>query len=269
MGLDEYAQKTRRLSQTTLQVRQAFFMSKSPEKFLLNELPSACGFDHAPDLSGFAEILVGALRELNGAQVALRKLMHRALCAASGLREATPLDELRSLLRGRCHGLDQYTVDVQGLRSFIRRICDPSLGDKEWFEGILLFLGHKPATKWTDQDRDTAEYRLAQFSTRLLELEKLRLHFEVASKQESAHEVILIKTVSSRLGETDEVVSLNSRTDNAIADAKSRIEDVLANIHDQELALALIARLSNDFLVSYRQSTSSRSDTKNAIRKVG
>lgn len=269
LGLDEYAQKTRRLSETTLRVRQAFFLSKSPEKFLFRELPSACGFDDSSDLSGFAVKLIGALRELKNAQTNLLSSMHSALCGGFALPETLSLNELRSVLRGRCHGLDQYTVDIQGLRSFIRRVCDPNPSDREWFGGILLFLGHKPALKWTDQDRDTAEYRLAEFSKRLLELEKLRLHYEVTSKRESVHEVILVKTISSLQGEIDEVVSLNNRTDTAIAEARRRIEEVLAGVHDQELALALIARLSSDFLVNYHQANLSRGDTKDAIHKTG
>ena len=268
-GLDEHARKTRRLSDTTLQVRQAFFLSKSPEKFLFNELPQACGFDGVADFSGFAEALIGALRELKGAKVALLEFMHSALCGSFGLSEATQLSELRNVLRGRCHGLDKYTVDVQGLRSFIRRICECRSTDKEWFDRILLFLGHTPAEKWTDQDRDTAEYRLSEFSKRLIELEKLRLHHEATSKQDSAHEVILLKTVSSLEGEVDEVVSLNQRNSAAIADAKQMIENVVANFHDRELALALMARVTNDFLVGYRQSNASRSDTSDAIRRVG
>ena len=268
-GLDDHARKTRRLSETTLRVRQAFFLSKSPEKFLFDELPLACGFDGVSDFSGFAEKLIGALRELKGAQAALLDFMHSTLCGSFGLPEAMPMNELRSVLRGRCHGLDQYTVDVQGLRSFIRRVSDSRTTDEEWFDRILLFLGRKPAAKWTDQDRDTAEYRLAEFSKRVLELERIRLHYDATSKQDSAHEVILVKTVSSLEGEIDEVVSLNQRNSVAIADAKRRIEEVLADIHDQELALALVARLTNEFLIGYRQSNVSRSETNDAIRKVG
>lgn len=268
-SLEEHAQKTRRLSETTLRIRQAFFLSKSPERFLFDELPLACGFDGVRDFSGFAEILIDSLRELRDAQTALLTYMHSALCESFGLDEVMPLNELRSILRGRCHGLQQYTVDVQGLRSFIRRICDSTATDKEWFDGILLFLGHKSAAKWTDQDRDIAEYRLAEFSMRVLELEKIRLHFDATSKQDSSHEVILVKTVSSLEGETDEVVSLNQRNSAAIADAKRLIEKALSNIHDQELALALVARMTNDFLVGYRQSNLSRSNSNEAIRKVG
>ena len=236
---------------------------------MFDELPVACGFDGARDFSGFAEKLVGALRELKGAQAALSEFMHHALCASFGLADTMPLNELRVVLRGRCHGLDQYTVDVQGLRSFIRRVCESTATDEQWVDSILLFLGHKPAAKWTDQDRDTAEYRLAEFSNRLLELEKLRLHFHATTKQASTHEVILVKTVSSLDGETDEVVSLNQRNSAAIAEAKQRIQEILVDVQDQELALALVARLTNDFLVDYRQSNLSRSDTKDVIEKTG
>lgn len=269
LELDEYAQKTRRLSATTLQVRQAFFLSKSPEKFLFHELPSACGFEDTSDLSGLAEILVGALRELKGAQASLRRFMHSALCAGFGFAESMPLGELRSVLRGRCYGLDRYTVDVQGLKSFIRRVSNPDQPDEEWFDGVLLFLGHKPATKWTDQDRDAAEYRLAEFSKRLLELEKLRLHFHATSNQDSAQEIILIKTVSSESGEIDEVVSLNQLNLAAINDAKRQIEEVLAQIQDKELALALVARATSDFLASYRESNLSGDGSQDAIRQIG
>ena len=157
--------------------------------------------------------------------------MRSALCGSFGIPEKTPVDELRDLLLGRCHGLDQYTLDVQGLRSFIRRISDRKLTDNEWFNRILLFLGHKPAAKWTDQDRDTAEYRLAEFSSRLLDLEKLRLHFDAKPRHDPGiNEVILVKTVSKSNGEVDEVVSLNSHADAAIADARERIADIVSEV---------------------------------------
>ena len=271
LGLDEHAQKTRRLSETTLRVRQAFFLSKSPEKFLFEELPAACGFDGISDLSGFSGTLIHALRELRDASANLLQYMHRALCASFALPQDTSLPELRRLLLGRCHGLERYTVDVQGLRSFIRRVGDRASTDEDWFRRLLLFLGHKPPTKWTDQDRDTAEYRLAEFTNRLLDLEKLRLHYEATSKLDSVADVVLIKTASRAAGELDEVVAMTERTDAAIADARKRIAAVLAEITDPELALALVARLTDDFLRDYRESHLSRraDDADDVIRQAG
>ena len=270
LGLDDHAQKTRRLSETTLRVRQAFFLSKSPEKFLFKELPRACGFDAESDLSGFADVLIGALREMKGAQAELHEHMRSALCGSFNIPDGTPVQELRGLLLGRCHGLDQYTVDVQGLRSFIRRIIDRRAGDDEWFSRILLFLGHKPAAKWTDQDRDTAEYRLAEFSKRLLDLEKLRLHFDTKSKQEGGvDDVIFVRKVSKSAGEVDEVVSVNSNADAAIASARKQIEGILGAVTDRNLALALFARVADDFLTGYRASQQSEKESGDGIRAVG
>ena len=270
LGLDEYARKSRRLSETTLRVRQAFFLSKSPEKLLFEELPKACGFVADSDLSGFSETLIGALRELKNAQTTLLESMRSALCQSFGIPEDTPFNELRELLRGRCYGLDQYTVDVKGLKSFIRRIADRKATDNEWFAGIVLFLGHKSAPKWTDQDHDTAEYRLAQFSRRLLDLEKLRLHHDTTSKDDGGvHEVILVKTVSNSDGEFDEAVSLNKYTDAAISDARGRIESILAEVNDRELALALVARLAKDFLTKYRQTHLLTPRSVSEIRETG
>ena len=90
--------------------------------------------------------------------------MRSAIYESFGIPETTPIDELRHLLRGRCHRLDQYTLDVHGLRSFIRHISDRKPSADQWFRRILLFLGRKPAEKWKDQDRDTAEYRLSEFA---------------------------------------------------------------------------------------------------------
>ncbi len=253
LGLDDHAQKTRRLSDTTLRVRQAFFLSKSPEKFLLKELPEACGFDAGSDLSGFDETLIGALRELKGAQAGLVEHMRSGLCGSFNIPESTPIHDLRDLLLGRCHGLDQYTIDVQGLRSFIRRITDRRPSDEEWFSRLLLFLGHKPAGKWTDQDRDTAEYRLAEFSKRLLDLERLRLHFDAKSKQEGIDEAILLKTVSVSRGESDEVIPITKATEAAIASTLHEVDRLLLALHDGKLELALLAILSHDRLNRLRE----------------
>ena len=156
-GLSDFTRKTRRLSPGTLRVRDALLFAKSPHKLLFDALPEAVGYGRGEDLSGFAEGLRGALRELQRAQDRLVDQMRIALCNAFDLQAATPLGELREQLRGRCQGLDRYTIDTGGLRSFLRRFADREPDDDhKWFAGILLFLGRKPAGKWTDQGPWTA-----------------------------------------------------------------------------------------------------------------
>ena len=251
-GLSDYTRKTRRLSAGTLRVRDALLFAKSPHKLLFHALPEAVGYGRGEDLSGFAEGLRGALQELQRAQDRLVDQMRIALCNAFDLQAATPLGELREQLRGRCQGLDRYTVDTGGLRSFLRRFAEREPdNDHKWFVGILLFLGRKPAGKWTDQDRDSAEYRLADFASRQLDLEKLRLHFAAASRRRGPQELVLVKTISEATGEVDQVVALNPGKDEAISYTLQQMEELLARLNDSELELALIARLASRFLADY------------------
>ena len=268
LNLDDYTQKTRRLPETTIRVRQAFFLSKSPEKLLFDQLPKACGFDVDSDLSGFSEALINCLRELKNTYAALLDDMRSALCKCFGAPEDASIEKLRAFLPGRCQGLEEYTVDTKGLKSFIRRVTDRRLADNEWLDGVLTFLGHKPAAKWTDQDRDTAEYRLAEFSRRLVDLEKLRLHYESLAKQGGEIEVIMLKTLSRDLGEIDEIAPLTKRTESAIASAREQIQAILAQINDDDLSLALIASVAQGVL-SARRTRQPELEEAGELREVG
>ena len=254
LGLDEHTQKTRRLTETTLKIRQAFFLAKSPEKLLLKELPKACGFDNPKDFSGFAECLITSLRELKQTSQCLLDEMQVALGNSFGILQYSSLSELRSLLEKRCNGLDRYTVDVKGLKSFIRRIVDCSSSDDQWLSGLLMFLGHKPVTKWTDNDRDMAEYRLSEFALRIMDLEKLRLHHESMDQSENDIDVILLKSLCKGDEEIEEIVFLNKATNTAIQDSYDKVEQLISELKDNELSLALVAKLTHEFLADYRRS---------------
>ena len=267
-GLDEYALTTRRLSPDTLLVREALYLAKSPQKLLFEALPRACGYRQNDDLTGFGEKLQDALRELRNAQSDLVDEMRRAFCAAFHTPETTPLSHLREKLRNRAEGLDRYTIDTEGLRSFVRRLADRSPDDDaDWFAGVLLFLGRKPTEKWTDQDRATAEYRLAEFAARHIDLEKLRLHFGAASRGGGSHEAMLVKLISETGGELEEVVVLNADKDKAIEETLGDIENKLATIDNDDLRLALIARLSSRFLSAYHEARLSKSRDQRERRR--
>ena len=251
--LPEYTQKTRSLSETALRVRQALTLAKSPQKLLFEHLPEACGGDERGE-STLAETLIGALRELDGAYAKMVDDMRMTLCHSFGCDDDAPVSELRSVAIGRCHGLESYTVDVQGLKSFMRRAVNRDRDDEGWLEYVLTFLGQKPPTKWTDQDRSTADHRLADFSARLLDLERLRLYYDARDASDSASiEVILLKTLSKAHGEIDETVPIDQRVINAIADARTRVGEIIDEMADDRLRLALVAAVAQDHLASRRR----------------
>ena len=172
--LPEYTQKTKRISPRAQQVRNAFNLSKSPEKLLFEALPTACGLGKL-DLDdgsvesgeGFAELLMEALRELKYAHDELLDEQRCLFCQAFNLDKATDLADLRAVLRGRLDGLQSYTVDVDGLRAFIQRVVKKAGDDDAWFVNLLMFLASSKAPKkWADADRDAVEFRLAEYARR-------------------------------------------------------------------------------------------------------
>ena len=268
LRLPEYTQKTRSLSETALRVRQALALAKSPQKLLFEHLPEACGRDERGKTT-FAETLVGALRELDGAYAKMVDGLRMALCHSFGCDDDTPIGELRSVAIGRCHGLENYTVDVKGLKSFMRRVVDRDRDDEGWLDYVLTFLGQKPPAKWTDQDRSTADYRLAEFSARLLDLQRLRLFYDGRDASDPASiEVILLKTLSKAHGEIDETVPIDQHVIEAIAGARARVREILDEVADDRLRLALVAAIAQDHLVSRRQSVTEERGT-HGLRRVG
>ena len=254
LRLPEYTQKTRRLSETALRVRQALVLAKSPEKLLFKRLPDACSYHGQGKSTSFSETLIGALRELDGAYAKMVDEMRKALCRSFGCSEDASIGELRSLALGRCHGLEIYTVDVKGLKSFMRRATDRDRSDEGWLDYVLTFLGQKPPTKWTDQERSTADYRLAEFSARLLDLQRLKLYYDGRDTSDAESiDVILLKTLSKTHGEIDETVPIDGRVAAAIAGAKSEIAKIVAGLGDDRLRLALVAAIAQDHLASCRQ----------------
>ena len=269
LRLPDYTKKTRRLSETALRVRQALVLAKSPEKLLFEQLPAACGRQERGKPTSFSETLVGALRELDGAYAKLVDDMRTALCRSFGCSEDASIGELRSLALGRCHGLEAYTVDVKGLKSFMRRATDRGQSDEDWLDSVLTFLGQKPPTKWTDQDRSTADYRLAEFSARLLDLQRLKLYYDGRGASDAASvEVILLKTLSKAHGEIDETVPIDGRVAEAIDDVKGEVEEIIAKMGDDRLRLALVAAIAQDHLASRRQSATEARRERD-LRSVG
>lgn len=260
--LPEYTQSTRRgLSKKAIAVRNAFNFVKSPEQLLFNELPKAIGFEgleskaKKEELEGFSKTLTEILRELRDAHSNLLEKQKELLAQAFSLDPKLPLPKIRHVIAGNCHGLENYTVDTQGLRAFIRRLVKSNGTDEEWFENILMFLGHKPTKKWLDSDQDAAEYRLTDFSRRVIDLEKIRLHERGhAAKMVGDFDVYLLRSIKKGSDFIDEVVAVDEKSAKHIHHTKQVIHEALSALPDKELMLATLAESVDEFLKSYRQS---------------
>jgi len=249
MSLPDYTKRTRRLSAEAISVRDLFFEAKSPAQLVLADLPKACGFmslaSITPDedqLHAFAQKFQGTIRELKGAYHSLLWDFQTMLKKAFGVESNVMLHDLRDMLRGRCMQLEQYTIDVHGLRAFMGRIVDPYGEETPWLISIASFLGRKPPEKWTDDDIKVVEYRITEFAKRIRDLERLRFvqQDRIADHGDQV-EVMLLKSVQQQRGETELFVTLDSAKKRAVADTVNQISKLLTDLDDTNLKHAALA----------------------------
>lgn len=276
-ALPEYTQNTRRgISKIAQEVRTTFNLAKSPQRLLLQDLPKALGFENLQEkatdkeLAAFSQSLTEILRELRDAYESLLTKQRQLLAQAFSIDPSLEISEHRKVIAGKCHGLENFTVDTQGLRAFIMRLTKESIDDDEWFENVLMFLGHKPSQKWLDSDQDQAEHRLNDFSRRVIDLWQLSIYAQKRSTQiDTDFDVYLIRSIKKGGEFKDEIVAIDKQTAKTIASTKEKLANVLSNLKDKELKLAVLAETIDEFLVDYKaqQSTSGSKRDKGKASK--
>ena len=278
-GLEEYTQKTRSsdMSGDARRVRDAFKLAKSPETLLFEDLPKALGYENQLDeenanLEGYADALLSALKELKYSYRSMLSRQQRLLAYALHMDEDVTLADLRRKSIGRYEGLEQHTVDVDGLKAFIMRLSKREGSDDEWLQNVLMFLGQKPSSKWSDADRAEAEVKLSDYAKRMLDLETLRLHYDKsAASYDDDFDVILLKSLKKGYEPIDEVVAIDQARHEAIKAVKAELRSSLDKHKDKELKLAILAELVDDFLNEYRSDSKKlveTTDTKTRLKNV-
>lgn len=271
-SLDDFTKRTKssELSVQAKLVRDAFNLSKSPEDLLFKAIPSALGYepealegDSETALEGFSTKLMGCLRELKYCLQELKSKQQILLAQAFHMGPDYTLEELQQRLAGRYAGLEEYTIDIDGLKAFIKRLTKKEKDPDNWFNNVMMFLGQKPIEKWSDADRSEAEVKLSDYSKRILDLESLRLHYDrSAENMQGDFEVILLKSLKKGQTPLDEVVAIDEKRHEAIKDIKSEMLDLVNRHKDAELQLAVVAEFVDEFLSGYRELKSQKQSKK-------
>jgi hypothetical protein len=273
--LPQYTRKTKYgLSQQAMAVREAFDLSKSPENLIFESIPKALGYrDVSVDshsIDGFSEALKLALKELQDAHSNLVQSMADRFAECLELEKGLPISKLRERSRGRCVGLKDYTRDIGGVRGLLMRINRDVEDDKDWFEQVLVFLVTKSSSKWTDADRDEADYRLSQLSLRLTEL------FMVAAesrKQGSDNtddfDVYILKSLKKGGDFQEKVVTVSKASDDFSKKLLINLEEALGAVQDDDVKLRALAQVVDRFLSRSKEKREDADITENSkqVRK--
>ena len=255
-GLPEYTLTTRRdLSAKTLAVRDSFIHAKTPEALLFDALPKALGYDEERSKEGeFSDSLKEVLRELKDAHPQLVADIKRHFARSLGLATNLGLGRLRDVSRRQCSGLENYSMDDETnniLHRINRRVSEPN----QWFDAILLYIGGKPSKAWSDKDKDKAKYRLTQFSCWLRDLIKIAETDKNIGRKTPATKssVYLLKSIKQGDSPIDEVVRVEEKNKKKIEAIKEIIHSALEGDKDEEIRLAALAQVVNEFLRNYKE----------------
>ncbi len=177
------------------------------------------------------------------------------------------LIELRETVAGRCRGLEDYTIDRDGLKAFIQRALKSSGDPDQWLDELLSFLGKKPVDKWDDTVRDAAEYHLVELVRKLRELRRLRLHYE-GSNFDGDFDVYLLRCVKKGAPDYDEVIAIDKHRHNSIKTIKANMITALQDA-DVESKMAVLAELVDEVLAERRETTKTKPVAKaNRMKRV-
>ncbi len=269
VNLPDYTKRTKRVSEKAQKVREHFFAAKSPTLLLFKELPIACGFEPI-GAETTIEVLEEFSRELKLVFSELRIAYHSLLSEFRLLlknsfneNEKISLSELRERLRGRYGPLQAYTIDTHGLKAFLGRLADHHGDDGHWLNSLATFIARKPPEKWLDEDINIADYRLVELSKRLRDLERLRIHYEdsAQSSKNSQIEVVMLRTVRQGGNDHDVIISLDESKKKAVSEKLDSIQRVMKDLPSEDLRLALLAQLFEEYIVDQKNRDNDLSST--------
>ena len=267
--IPEYTQKTKEgVGTEAIRVRSAFNLSKSPESLLFKELPKALGFEGITDsvdeeeLKSFSESLIKTLAEIENAYGSLLKRQRDILAQLLGITEWKALADLRQALKRMYADLASYTIDTDGVVSFLNHIADERGTDQEWLERLFMNLAKKPCKSWTDSDEIFAERNLRKNAQTLLDLKGLKLAKEDFSGKEEGCEVYLLRSTNSRSGTTIKTACIDENMKKGIAETTKAIHKLIEEL-PVEYRFGALAQIVDGFFSQKKP----KENTENSIKK--
>ncbi|MCY2958539.1 MAG: hypothetical protein NTY35_00070 [Planctomycetota bacterium] len=248
--LPAYTRTTRQIDDRTRAVREALLRGKEPAQLLFAELPNALGIEpisssaglEGKEADGFVTALRGSLRELKQAYPKLLDHVRSQVSSAFGL--PSEMADLRAQAQRRANAVLELTGDV-GLKAFLLRLAEPSLGDHEWLVSMGTLLAGKPPASWHDQDLERARVQLVRLSQGLVAVEAMA----IARKRSKEGDLPLMRiaVATSAGGELDHVVAISEKDEPHIRALAERLrkflqEDPNVNKNGAVAAAALACR---------------------------
>lgn len=206
--LPNYTHQTKKISERAQKIRTAFSTAKSPQALLFETLPELCGCSE-DKLNQFGAILKDALREIKNAYPKMLEAQKAELCAFLGIEKDLPLKDVREKAKHFCERLKAYSSD-QNLSGFIQTVVTDYGDDEQWLERVLMYAGDKPTKSWNDDDAIFSAYKMKEYGSQIIDLEKIRLHIQENDLHDPNAETVLVVVQVSGRERKSEIVHIRS-----------------------------------------------------------
>ena len=239
--LPTYVLNTKRLSGTTLAVRDAILNAREPVKLLFTALPKACGFEPIraeTSVSKTVPIFVKALRAaLDDLKMAFPELQERLRKEFRTVFDLPgTFQQFRTALSARSEQI-LLTITEPKLRAFCLRLMDDSLPESDWLESVASYLALKPPSKWHDAEEEVFSYELSQYSARFHRVESVA--FAEGKLPKNSVGVRLAITQADGV-EHEQVVYYGPNEEEQLQDLQRQIQRLLTK--DKRLGLVAASR---------------------------
>jgi hypothetical protein len=257
--LPAYSQKTNRVPDVAVRVRDVLTSAKEPDRLLFDMLPEACGFEAIPpgeaDADRVREFVLTLRRALGDLQRAYDDLVEdlRSLV----LKAFNTPDNAREELRIRAAALLPHCIEGR-LKAFVYQLQHDGVAEVSSVEATGSLLVGKPPKAWTDVDRARFEVALAELTRAFRHLESLVFEeLTQARAGRQAIEIFRIGVSDRHAREYESVVSVEARDQESLAAALvglSRTLEETGIAENPQLVLAALAMLSRKILADLEDS---------------
>lgn len=253
VGLPAWTQKTLRLSQNALRIRQLFKKANDPNKFLFDDLPESLTSDSDIGSEASVRRIVEAVHEgLEELCQAYPTMLQRFKdTALAELQVPNTLSRSLEELRARAENVVQLTGDFR-LDAFAGRLMKFE-GSDEDVEGLASLAANKPPRDWADPDIDRAAMEVTDLAQKFVRAEAFaRVKGRTDKRQAMAVFVGVDGRPTPIMGEFDVTDRDREEIDGLVELFEQALEQ--GDNHKRNIVLAALAELSVRYLESSKPS---------------
>jgi ribosomal protein S15P/S13E len=237
--LPDYSKKTKRLSPSAINIREAITTSKDPEDTFFESFPGALGYNilslqsDRSKLQSFTTKLQESVRELRTAYDRLLNRFEDFICNEF-VGKPVDFEEYKMILQKRFSKLKKHML-LNNQKTFIQRIDSPLDDKRAWLSSIAQAITGHTLDMFTDED----EIMLyARFKSMILELDSLT-KISKADIDENNEEVIGVKIDSFFSSIDPKVVRVPKKKNKEITELKEQLKSKLGKDNTSNVAAVL------------------------------